>query len=378
EWIIRDMQSPEGGYWSALDADSEGHEGKFYVWDRDEVQALLTEQEWAAYSRRFGLDREPNFEGRWHLHAFRSEEDVAAELQVEAPALAETLESARRKLLEARGRRVWPGRDEKVLTAWNGLTIAGMAAAARALGRADFADSAARAVDFIRRQQWRDGRLLAAHAGGRSRFPAYLDDYAFLLDGLLELLQTRFRTADLQFAIELANALLEHFEDREAGGFFFTANDHEALMHRSKSFADEALPAGAAVAAQSLGRLGLLLGETRLLDAAARALRAGWKSLQRHPQAHCSLLIALEEHLEPPEIVIIRGPQHEVAEWRDELAKLYCPGRLVFAIANDAADLPPTLEDKKPLASTAAYICRGMTCSAPVRSLAAAIAVLRK
>jgi uncharacterized protein YyaL (SSP411 family) len=378
DWMIRDMQSPEGGYWSALDADSEGHEGKFYVWQPEEVSRLLDADDYAAFSRHFGLDRPANFEGQdWHLHVFHSEEDIAAELGVEPAEVTKRLERARRTLLEVRNRRIWPGRDEKVLTSWNGLAISGLAVAARALRRPDLADAAARAVDFIRQQCWRDGRLLATYKDGRARFAAYLDDYAFLLDGVLELMQTRWRSEDLKFSTELAEALLAHFEDRESGGFFFTADDHEQLMHRSRSFSDEAVPAGNAIAAQALTRLGLLLGETRYLDAAAKTLRAAWPALQHYPHAHTALLVALEEHLEPPEIVIVRGERKETESWRDELAKVYAPRRLVFAIAADAAELPTAIADKKPLPETAAYICRGMTCSAPVKSLSSLVALTR-
>ncbi|HEY7640674.1 MAG TPA: thioredoxin domain-containing protein [Steroidobacteraceae bacterium] len=375
EWMMRDLQAPAGGYWSTLDADSEGHEGKFYVWDAAQVRALVPSPAYEALARRFGLDRPANFEGLWHLHAYRPEEEVAAELGIDARELTRRLDEARRILLAERNRRVWPGRDEKVLTSWNGLAIAGMAVAARALGRGDLAESATRAVDFIRAQLLRDGRLLAVHKDGQSRFPAYLDDYAFLLDGLIELLQTRWRSSDLQLATALADALLQHFTDTERGGFYFTADDHEQLMHRSKSFSDEAVPAGNAIAAQALTRLGLLLGETRYLDAAARTLRAAWAPLNHYPHAHASLLVALAEHLDPPEIVIIRGLSQEAGHWRDALTRKYSPTRLVFAIDADAAALPPAIADKRALDTTVAYVCRGMTCSEPVRALAPLLAL---
>ncbi len=375
DWIVRDLQAPSGGYWSTLDADSEGHEGKFYVWDAAQVRALVPATAYEAFARRFGLDQPANFEGLWHLHAYRPEDEIATELDIDAAELRRRLDEARRILLAERNRRVWPGRDEKVLTSWNGLAIAGMATAARALARPDLAASATRAVDFIREQLWRDGRLLAVHKDGQSRFPAYLDDYAFLLDGLLELLQTRWRSSDLQLATALADTLLAHFADSEHGGFYFTADDHEQLMHRSKSFGDEAVPAGNAVAAQALTRLGLLLGETRYLDAAARTLRSAWTPLQHYPHAHASMLVALAEHLDPPEIVIIRGPAQEAAHWRDALARKYSPTRLVFAIEADAAMLPSAIADKRALDGTVAYVCRGTTCSAPIRALAPLLAL---
>jgi uncharacterized protein YyaL (SSP411 family) len=376
EWVVRDMQAPDGGYWSTLDADSEGHEGKFYVWDEAEVRALLPAPVHAAFARRFGLDGPPNFEGKWHLHAYRSEEEIATELDIDASEVQRRLAEARRILLPTRNARIWPGRDEKILTSWNGLAIAGMAVASRVLGRPDFAESATRAVDFIRQQLFRGGRLLAVHKDGQSRFAAYLDDYAFLLDALIELLQTRWRSSDLQLATTLADALLEHFTDREHGGFYFTADDHEQLIHRSKSFGDEAVPAGNAVAAQALTRLGLLLGETRYLDAAARTLRAAWAPLQQYPHAHASMLVALSEHLDPPEQVIIRGQHDAAGQWRDSVTKKYSPTRQVFAIETDATGLPATLADKRSLESTVAYVCRGTTCSEPVRALGALLALL--
>ncbi len=372
-WIIRDMQSSEGGYWSTLDADSEGHEGKFYVWDLDDVRTHLPPALYDVFSRRFGLDQPANFEGRWHLHVYQSVADIATELQITEAQAQQQLDEARAILLAVRNQRIWPGRDEKVLTSWNGLAISGMAVAARALQKSDFADSAVRALEFIRSHLWRDGRLLAVYKDGQARFAAYLDDYAFLLDGVLELLQTRWSGEHLRFATDLAETLLAHFEDAERGGFYFTADDHETLIHRSRSFADEATPSGNAVAALALSRLGLLLGETRYLDAAARTLRAAWSSLERYPHGHAAMLTALEEHLDPPEIVIVRGP--EAAQWRDELAKVYSPRRLTFAIPADAADLPTALADKRALDGTAAYLCRGMTCSAPLQSLAALVAV---
>jgi uncharacterized protein len=239
------------------------------------------------------------------------------------------------------------------------------------LYRPDLAESAMRAVDFIREHLFRDGRLLAVHKDGQSRFAAYLDDYAFLLDALLELLQTRWRSSDLQLATALADALLEHFSDDEHGGFYFTADDHEQLMHRSKSFGDEAVPAGNGVAAQALTRLGLLLGETRYLDAAARTLRSAWTPVQHYPHAHASMLVALAEHLDPPEQVIIRGARDETARWRDALTKKYSPMRQVFAVEADAPGLPEALAAKKAADTTVAYVCRGMTCSEPIRALAA-------
>ena len=368
-WARREMQSPEGGFYSSLDADSEGHEGKFYVWNKAEVERILAADEYRLIERRYGLDHSPNFEGRWHLHGYESLEKIAAREHRSVSEVQALLDRARAKLLAEREKRVRPGRDEKVLTSWNALMIRGLAIAARALDRPDLAETAQRAADFLRATLWRDGRLLATYKDGHAHLPAYLDDYVFLADGMLELLQCRWRSDELQFVIALAEVVLKHFEDRVSGGFFFTADDHETLMHRSKSFGDDAIPSGNGVAVLVLLRLGFLLGEPRYLDAAERALRAGWSPLERYPQGHATLLIALEERLRPIEIVIIRGPQAEAARWRDELAVLYAPRRLVFAIPDDAADLPAALAEKRSGPQTVGYVCRGTTCSAPVNSI---------
>jgi uncharacterized protein YyaL (SSP411 family) len=376
DWVLRDMRSPAGSFYSSLDADSEGHEGKFYVWNRDEVQSLLTAREYDAFSARFGLDRSANFEGEWHLHVSASLDDIAAALNEPVQAVAADIESARSKLLKARNLRVWPARDEKTLCSWNALMIKSLGLASRVLGRPDLAEAAGTAVDFLRRHLWRDGRLLATYKDGRAHLPAYLDDYALLADALLELLQTRWRSSDLDFARQLAEVLLDQFEDKDSGGFFFTAKDHEQLIHRSKTFADESVPSGNGFAASMLIRLGYLLGETRYLDAAERTLRAGWAAIQDYPQAHMSLANALEDFLSALQIVVIRGEASSAAHWASVLGRLYAPTRMIFAIPNDA-QLPPALTAKRPGETTVAYLCTGMTCTAPLTNLEEVTRALR-
>jgi len=369
DWVLRDMRASAGSFYSSLDADSQGHEGKFYVWNLEEVQALLTPAEYSAFSRRFGLDRAANFEGEWHLHTYASLDAIAGALEQSPKAVGALIESARSKLLNARNLRIWPARDEKTLTSWNALMIKGLAIASRVLRRPDLAAAASAAVDFVRHHLWRDGRLLATYKDGRAHLPAYLDDYAFLADALLELLQTRWRSSDLEFARRLADILLDQFEDAESGGFFFTAKEHERLIHRSKTFGDESVPSGNGVASSMLCRLGFLLGETRYLDAAERTLRAAWAGIQAYPQAHMSLLNALEDYLSAMQILIVRGAASSAAEWAEALGTLYAPTRMIFAIPNDA-ELPPALAAKRAGPATVAYWCRGMTCSAPMTDLA--------
>jgi uncharacterized protein YyaL (SSP411 family) len=377
EWIIREMQSPEGGYYSTLDADSEGHEGKFYVWSVEELRQLLTPEEWGAIEARYGLAGQPNFEGRWHLNARTELAVVAARLGCSEEEIARRLETARAKLFATREGRVRPGRDEKILASWNGLMIKGLAHAGRLLGREDFIASAERALDFMRAQLWRGGRLLATTKDSRARFAAYLDDYAFLMDGALELLQAHWRTTDLEFARDLGHTLIEHFEDESHGGFYFTADDHEPLVYRPKPTTDDALPSGNGVAARALLRLGSLLGDVNALHAAERTLEALHPSAKRHPSAHGALLTAIEEFLHPAQIVVLRGNAAQLTEWQERLARHYAPRRVTIAIPEDTATLPGVLAERKNLAQVTAYVCTGHTCQAPVTSFDALESLLK-
>jgi uncharacterized protein YyaL (SSP411 family) len=379
DWMLADMVAPNGGLYSTRDADSEGEEGKYYVWTPDEAAALLDEDEYALLARRFGLRDAANFEGQWHLTVRETIPDIAKDLGKSASDVTSTVDGARQKLLAARAGRIEPGRDEKQLTSWNALAIRGFSIAGNALEREDLVDAAARAVDFIRENLVVGGRLLASYKDGRARFPAYLDDHAFLVDAILELLQARWNTSHLTFAVELAELMLEHFYDEEAGGFYFTADDHEALMHRPKPLSDDATPSGNGVAAFALQRLGFLLGESRFLDAAEKTLGAAVQAMTEYPHGHVSLVTALEEYVEHPEIIIIRGPAVEIGNWRQSASRLYAPRRLVFAIGSDERDLPGALSDRQPQGNEAiAYRCVGTHCSLPITSWEALAAEIRE
>ena len=365
-WVLADMRSAEGGFYSSRDADSEGEEGKYYVWTPDEVAELLEPEQYALFARKFGLDNDANFEGKWHLSVREAVADPDS-----------VIERAKSTLLAQRDKRIAPGLDDKQLTSWNALAIRGLAIAGRSFDRPDLIDAAAGASTVIRDKLMVNGRLLASYKDGEARFPAYLDDHAFLIDALLEVLQSRWDNSHLEFAAELADLLLEHFEDKKAGGFFFTADDHETLMHRPKPLADEAMPSGNGIAAFALQRLGHLLGEQRYVDAAERTLRSAWQAMDKYPHGHVTLLSALEEYLDPPEIIVIRGESKEIARWRDSAAKLYSPARLVFAIDENEANLPGLLAERKSVPGEAvAYRCVGTHCELPVTSWEALAALL--
>ncbi|HEY8553610.1 MAG TPA: thioredoxin domain-containing protein [Burkholderiales bacterium] len=374
EWVMREMQAPEGGYYSSLDADSEGREGKYYVWTLDELRAAVDPEEYAVLERRLGLHRPANFEGRWHLNVYAEAPDIAAALGLAEAEVERRLASARAKLYAFRERRVRPALDDKILAGWNALMIKGMARAGRLLGREDFIDSAQRALDFVRAALWRDGRLLATARNGRAQLNAYLDDHALLIEAALELLKVRWRRDDLAFAVALAHRLLDGFEDRTAGGFYFTSNDHEPLVHRPKPASDDALPAGNGVAARALLALGHVLGDVDFLAAAERTLRAHYARLAQYPSAHCTLLMALEQYLEPPTTVVLRGTPEALRAWQTALTP--DTARDIYPIPADEPDLPGLLAERKPLGGPTAYVCRGHTCRPPVTDLAALKQVL--
>jgi len=377
EWVMAEMQSSEGGYYSSLDADTEGVEGKYYVWDKADIKEQLSSEEYSVFSKRYGLDRVPNFEGLWHFYVSSSMDEIMESTGFSSQRVAESLSTAKQSMYRIRDLRVHPARDEKVLTAWNGLMIKGMAAAGRHLNRPDYIASAQKALDFIANTLWQQDRLLATYKDGRAHIMAYLDDYVFLLDGILELLQAQFREKDLQFAIKLADTMLAYYEDKQNGGFYFTADDHEKLIQRPKVFLDEAIPAGNGIAAHSLIRLGHLLGESRYLDAAENTIKVAWQSIVRTPYAHNALLLAVEEYLYPTEIVVIRGQQDELQSWLAVCQENYSPRRFAVAIAEDVGDLPGALAEQKTTDGVVAYVCSGQQCHAPVEDLDSLRAILQ-
>ena len=374
-WTMREMQSPQGGFYSSLDADSEHEEGKFYLWTPEQATSLLSAEEYAIAAAHYGLDQPPNFENRhWNLLIAQPLDAIAQAHHLPLEQAKQLLASAQQKLFAARENRVRPGRDEKILVSWNALMIKGMARAGRILDEPTWIISAQRAVDFIRTTMWQNDRLLATYKDGSAHLNAYLDDHAFLLDALLELLQAEFRPADLEFARALADVLLEQFEDTQQGGFFFTSHDHEKLIHRPKPGHDNAMPSGNGVAAFALQRLGHLLGEARYIDAAESTLALYYLALAQQPAGFMSLLMVLHEYLTPPQIVILRSAPGTSAAWRRQLLQRYWPNTLILALEGEFAGLPETLA--KPLSQgVSAWVCQGMKCLPVIKDCAELIAV---
>jgi len=377
-WLVREMQADDGAFFSSLDADSEGHEGKFYVWTPETARAAMTAEEWAVAEPYFGLDQPPNFEGRaWNLCVTGSLDDIASRLEISLPDAQTRLAGARAALFAARATRVRPGRDDKILTSWNALAIAGLARAARALGQPRWADLAFAAADALKRTAWRDGRLLATRRGSRSELNAYLDDHAFLLAALIELLQTRFRREDFEWAAEVAEALLARFEDRDRGGFFFTSHDHEKLFHRTKPGHDNATPSGNGVAASALIVFGHLAGELRYVEAAERTVRLFGPALAESPGGYSSLLEAQAALEAPPALVRLQGDAETCAQWQRALEDGYRPTVNVFNLSGSPALPPALVKGATPAEGAVAWVCRGTVCLPPVTALAAVVEALR-
>ena len=369
-WALNDMQDGAGGFYASLDADSAGEEGAHYLWRREEVAAAVGSDSWPCCATAWGLDASPNFEQRaWHLQLSRSPAALAQEQGLPLAAFEARLDDARQRLLALRRGRPPVHRDEKVLTAWNALMITGLARAARCLAAPETARVAADCLMALRDGAWREGRLWAVRAGERVHLPAYLDDYAFTLEAALAVSETCARPDALHWAIELAQGLLAHFEDRADGGFFFTAHDHEPLIHRLKPYADEATPAGNAVAARLLNRLGWILGDPQYLAAAEATLRAGTEGLRQMPQAHATLALALQEFLQPPALVVLRGQPGAVADWHRQLQAASPPDAMIFPVSDGQA-WPDALASKPAHGRICAYLCIGTHCEAPYLELA--------
>ena len=370
-WLLGTMQHPDGGFYAAQDADSEGEEGKYYVWQKPRVKRLLNDDEYLLVETLFGLDKPANFEGRWNLHRRESWRSVTERIILDADDPRAVWLSAKQKLLAERAEREPPGLDDKILASWNALAIDGLANAGLALNRPDWISEAQRAMDFVRTQMMVDGRLQATWKDDVARHPAYLDDYAFCLRALITLLQAEWREVDIAFAIELANLTIELFS-ADNGGFYFTAHDHEQLIHRAMPTVDESTASGNAVLGIALTDLGHLLADIRYLEAASGILRWAAPFAERYPVGHCSLLALAARHSQTQEQVVLRGPTDP--DWLQACRVGYKPNRRVFSIGfgNTNTTLPaylPRMVDANAHERVTAYVCSGMSCSAPITEL---------
>jgi uncharacterized protein YyaL (SSP411 family) len=376
DYLCREMQDEAGGFWSTTDADSEGVEGKFFVWELDEVLDVLgTDAE--AFCRRYGVEEGGNWEGVNVLHVARPLEQVAAQLGIEVGEAEARVERGRRILLERRGTRVAPGTDDKVLAAWNGMAIAALCAGHQLLGEERWLVAAQRAADFVLREMRAEGedlRLLRSWRGGDARLSGYLEDHAFVADGLLRLFESDFDPRWLVAARQLLAAIDEHFGDDADGSFFFTADDHEQLIARAKSVQESSIPSGIAVAVLAHLRGSLLLGEEELWQRGLRALRAHHALLASHPSACPTLVLGVDLALGDPREVVVAGAEADprTRALVDAARRGYPPDRVLVRVddANRAGleAATPIVAGKVPGPDGAplAYVCRRGACEAPV------------
>jgi len=362
-WLRDEMRHPGGAFYAALDADSEGEEGKFYVWDKAFLKTRLDEPAYRVLAEVYGLHRSANFESQWHLHQYRSHAENSQQLKlIEADYHALRI-TALQQLKALREQRVRPARDDKILCAWNALVIEGLALAARLHDEAECAGMAQQALDWIYQNLYQNGRLQAVWRPNQSPLNAYLDDYAYLLQALWQMLQLRWKSSDLTVAVALAETLLEQFEDQQTGGFYYTSADHESLIQRPRTWQDEAVPNAASVAALNLHRFGLLLSEPRYIQAAQKALRSVYANVQKYPLAAPGFVQLLKELQHAPRLTVLRADTCPEAwqAWRRD------PHQWFFCIAADAVDLPDALAQKSADSDQdLAWICEGQRCYAPV------------
>jgi hypothetical protein len=368
DYVCREMHHADGGFYSSQDADSEGVEGKFYVWSADEIRDIFGGDA-PLFMQMYDVSDDGNWEGHNILRMSIRASDIAGKSGLDEGELVEKMAAARRKLYEVRSKRIWPGLDDKVLTSWNGLMLAAFAEAAQALDRDDYKDVATRNAEFLyATMRAEDGRLLRTwKAGSQAKYNGYLEDYAFLTEGLLALYQTTFDARWFQWAQELADAMLAHFSDSQNGGFYDTRDDHEQLIHRPKDLQDNAIPSGNAMAAHVLLKLSLFTGEPRYWDRAEQATRSVGKLMAQYPSAFGEWLnVASLIMGEPREIALI-GNDEQIAPLLSVVRTGYRPLQIVAAGMGGEDETIPLLADRAQMNDAGtAYVCRRFVCDAPV------------
>lgn len=374
-YVLRDMTDPEGGFYSAEDADSEGEEGKFYVWAPEEIREVLGETDGELFTECYGVTPEGNFEGKNILNLLDvSWDTIAARKGKTRDELERKLNEARKKLFDAREKRVHPHKDDKILTSWNGLMIAALARGGRVLGYERYTAAAERAVSFIwRHLRQDDGRLLARYRDGKAAYLAYVDDYAYLAWGLLELYEAVFDVSHLEKAIELTHQMLDLFADEEKGGLFFYGRDAEQLLARPKEIYDGALPSGNSVAACNLIRLARMTGDPEWERQAERQLRVFGETVKSTPIAHTFFLTAVQWALGPTKEIVIVGKRdaEDTRQMLRQAHRTYLPDAvLLFKPEGDPTatldTIAPFTKEQHALDGRATvYVCEHHACRAP-------------
>ncbi len=372
DYVIREMAGNDGEFYSTQDADSEGAEGKFYVWTEEEIKSLLGREEGDVFCSYYGITKTGNFEGKNILTAGRTYEQIAVRFGISAEQTARIIREAKEKIMEAREARIKPGRDEKALASWNGLMSAAFAKAARAWGRADYLRAAERNGDFILRHLCRQDRLLHSYKDGSATGNAFLDDYACVIDAFLELYQSTFDFKWLKKAVQLASDMIELFWDEAGGAFFFTAKDHEKLIARMKDFYDSAVPSGNSVAALDLLRLAVVTGRDDYRTKAESILKSASGVAVEAPSAFGQLLCALDFYFSGAREIVLTGEKGDpaVEEFKKRIFAHYLPNTVVTFCDpenKEAQSMIPSWQGKIPIGGKpAVYVCESFTCKEPL------------
>ena len=373
DYVLREMTSPAGGFYSTQDADSEGHEGKFFVWDYEEVQKLLNGPDAMLFCEYYDITPGGNFEGKNIPNVKLSMQELAQKHAMSVADLEDSLERSKARLFEIREQRIKPDRDEKVLTAWNGLMLASFAEAGAALNRPEYLETARRNADFLLSNLRRDGLLLRTYKDGVAKFNAYLEDYAFLIEGLVTLYETTGETRWFDEALTLTDRMIEEFWDKTNGGFYFTGNSHEELIVRSKDYFDNATPSGNSVAAIVLQRLAILTENEEHRNLASAVLNQIADSARKYPSGFGYALSAVDFRLATPkEIAVIAADQASLNLFLSDIWVKYLPNKVVAARVNEQETggnisllrNRGMINDK-----TTAYVCENYVCKQPVVDL---------
>jgi uncharacterized protein YyaL (SSP411 family) len=370
-YVTREMTSPEGGFYSTQDADSEGEEGRFFVWERAEVMAVLGEEDGEIFCRVYDVSEEGNFEGRNILHSTLSSEEASRMFRRAPEDIARRLAAGRRRLFEARELRAKPFRDEKILAAWNGLMMSAYADAARVTGKAEYRRAAERTARFVTERLWSGEGLRHGYHRGEAKGVAFLDDYASLGLAFLDLYEATFDTRHFRWGERFARQMIHGFWDDAQGGFFYTRRDHEALIARTKPAHDGSVPSGNSLAAALCLRLYALTEDEVFCESGERVLRRHLEGMQQSPFAYANLLAVLDFHARQPREIVVVAPGGAAAagELLEPLACHYQPNQLVVCYDPQAPPdaLPPFAREKLLIDSRpTAYVCHRGTCAPPV------------
>lgn len=392
-YVLRDMTDPMGGFYSAEDADSEGVEGKFYIWTEDEIRQVLNGEIADLIINVFNIKKTGNFEeangkgmGTNILHLKRHISEIAYKMKISVEELNKRIDTARQKLFTFRNKRIHPHKDDKILTDWNGLMIAALAKGAKAFDAPKYANAAKRATDFILKTMHRqDGRLLHRYRDGEAAVLANVDDYAFLIWGLIELYEATFETHYLKAALDLNEELIKYFWDEERGGFYFTADDAEDLIVRQKEIYDGAVPSGNSVAMLNLLRLGRITANYEYEDKAMKIVKVFSQDVSAVPSGYTQLMVALDFGIGPSyEVVIVGNPQSkDTKDMLEALRKHFIPNKVVILKPNnqESPDITRFAEFTKSQSSidskATAYVCLDYACKMPTTDIEKMLELLK-